>query len=328
MYSPLSLETITRTNSFYLTLSSDAPNIMYQSNTTSKFKTELSSPVYLDGNWQIALSEIQYTNNWHLFTAVYSFDVVIHKIIDEDESNSVFASASSASPLEKSTPIEEVDTESSSEGMSPDGNSITISPATRFSLTFHLELRAWRSVLCLCKWLSKELSRQISEIDPTILNTENDPLPIEFSFDSNTDIVSIFTIKSLKVSLTCSHGDQFFRILGFPPSQNGLYHLPMIGVKAANLYQNHLAIFVLCDIVSYQNVGTTQLRLLRSLPIKGRERKYDRVHQYFPKPYYMPVSVNFFKSIEIELQHDNNSPITFPDESKIILTVHLRRTGI
>ncbi|GFS59558.1 uncharacterized protein TNIN_195711 [Trichonephila inaurata madagascariensis] len=50
--------------SFYVTLPSDSSMHFFPENKISHFKTQLPSPVYLNGEWEVGLSEIIYPHSW------------------------------------------------------------------------------------------------------------------------------------------------------------------------------------------------------------------------------------------------------------------------
>ncbi|GFY67971.1 uncharacterized protein TNIN_431361 [Trichonephila inaurata madagascariensis] len=50
--------------SFYITLPSDSSMHFFPENKISHFKTRLPSPVYLNGEWEVGLSEIIYPQSW------------------------------------------------------------------------------------------------------------------------------------------------------------------------------------------------------------------------------------------------------------------------
>ena len=49
---------------FYLTLPSNASMKIYPNNTVAKYITKLASNIELDGEWEVALTEIMYTSKW------------------------------------------------------------------------------------------------------------------------------------------------------------------------------------------------------------------------------------------------------------------------
>jgi hypothetical protein len=49
---------------FYLTLPSNASMEIYPNNTVAKYTTKLPTSIELDGEWEVALTEIMYNNKW------------------------------------------------------------------------------------------------------------------------------------------------------------------------------------------------------------------------------------------------------------------------
>ncbi|KAF8790008.1 hypothetical protein HNY73_005096 [Argiope bruennichi] len=54
---------------FYVTLPSDSSMNYFPSNTQSSYRTKLSAPIILNGEWEVALSEISIPHNWFNITA-------------------------------------------------------------------------------------------------------------------------------------------------------------------------------------------------------------------------------------------------------------------
>ena len=50
--------------SFYITLPGNASMDLFPQNTLTHFKTKLSSPIQLDGDYEVALTEIMFPFNW------------------------------------------------------------------------------------------------------------------------------------------------------------------------------------------------------------------------------------------------------------------------
>ena len=50
---------------FYLTLPSNSSMEYFPANTLTNFKTKLAQPIELTGEWEVALSELQYPRSWY-----------------------------------------------------------------------------------------------------------------------------------------------------------------------------------------------------------------------------------------------------------------------
>jgi len=306
-------------NSFYLTLTSDSSHALFPTNTTNRFRTELSSPIQFEGNWQVALCEIHCTNNWRLFPKETSFDVIFQNRSKSSDFFEGFSSAHSSTQMLHSSPIPKAKTNSSFGDGEP----------TIFSFSLQIETTNFRNVCTLCSYLSKIVSERMAEFDSSLQDLEDlEQLPVRFSLQNNTELVSIVSNKNLQVSLHPGNSIDLFRNLGFEGDSSVYFDMPIRASNPANLFGCHVVIYVLCNIVTYQHVGASQLPLLSMLPIKGRDSQNEIIHKVFSKPNYKSVNTSYFNVIEIELVNDDNTPLTFQNNSKVILSLHFRRNGL
>ena len=68
---------------FYLTLPSNSSMHIYPRNTLTNYMTQLPNQVYLDGEWEVGLAEIQYPYTWNNVTEGNNYVYV--KVWNEDE---------------------------------------------------------------------------------------------------------------------------------------------------------------------------------------------------------------------------------------------------
>ena len=81
--------------------------------------------------------------------------------------------------------------------------------------------------------------------------------------------------------------------------------------------------FAYCNIVQPQIVGNSRKQLLRTIPITAGTLG-TTVHKEFISPHYVGVLTNVFDTIEIEIRNDYGRLIDF-QFGKIIIKLHLRR---
>ena len=67
-------------NQFYLTLPSNSSMDVFANNTTAKFVTKLPDVLELDGEWEVALSEIHYPHAWYNIPRNACKFIVFHKV--------------------------------------------------------------------------------------------------------------------------------------------------------------------------------------------------------------------------------------------------------
>ena len=71
-------------NQFYLTLPSNSSMDVFANNTTAKFVTKLPDVLELDGEWEVALSEIHYPHAWYNVPRNTCSFVIFYKTSDVD----------------------------------------------------------------------------------------------------------------------------------------------------------------------------------------------------------------------------------------------------
>ena len=52
-------------NTFYITLPSNSSKKLFPGNTAANYKTQLTHPIDLTGDWEVGLAEIQYMHTWY-----------------------------------------------------------------------------------------------------------------------------------------------------------------------------------------------------------------------------------------------------------------------
>ncbi len=297
-------------SSIYITVISDASTDRYPSNTPSKFKVDLSQPIILEGIWQVALTEIHISNNWYDISEDCSLDVEFEA---SHNRNSSFKSLNSSPSKEREEIEEEVDDVEQEQYM--------------FSVYF--QKKSFPSLSHLCLYLSNEISKQIPdkllEILPQSSVFEPSKPLVDFQIDQPLGHVRILPIKSVYVSLRFFNFSDIFTILSLDLSDNNSYDLPIEGDHPASLCSGSIGLFVLCNVINFQNVGNSQMRLLRMMPIKSSDRREDRHSHYLPNPYYITCIISYIETIEFELRKDNNQLPIFPQRSRIILVLHFKR---
>jgi len=83
-------------------------------------------------------------------------------------------------------------------------------------------------------------------------------------------------------------------------------------------------LYVYCDIVEKQVVGNVLAPLLRAVPTSHKNEFGDTVTCTFNSPYYVPLRVKSFSTIEIEIKDDYDRLIPFMF-GKSVVTLHFRK---
>jgi hypothetical protein len=83
--------------------------------------------------------------------------------------------------------------------------------------------------------------------------------------------------------------------------------------------------FVYCNIVSSQLIGTTRAPVLRVLATEFQRDKNINSSKIFEKPHYLPLASNLISSIEIKITTQTGNKFPFPATAPTILVLHFKK---
>ena len=109
-------------------------------------------------------------------------------------------------------------------------------------------------------------------------------------------------------------------ILGFPHTfitkdEEGKY--------PPSLNRGVYALYVYSNICEYSLVGDTQVPLLRAVPLQSSKKYGDVENTVFINPMYVGLSANFIDSIEVDIRDDTGKSIAF-EEGRTVVVLHFR----
>ena len=131
---------------------------------------------------------------------------------------------------------------------------------------------------------------------------------------------------SHKVTVDVKHGTTVWftgdiaTVLGF--DQDCVIKKKTSSPYAADINGGFSSMYVYTDIVDAQFVGDVKVPLLRIVNIEGEYG--STVHASFRNLQYVPVKVNSFETIEMNIKNDRNENVSF-EFGKSIATLHFRQ---
>ncbi len=131
---------------------------------------------------------------------------------------------------------------------------------------------------------------------------------------------------SRKVTVDVKHGTTVWfigdiaTVLGF--DQDCVIKKKTSSPYAADINGGFSSMYVYTDIVDAQFVGDVKVPLLRIVNIEGEYG--STVHASFRNLQYVPVKVNSFETIEMNIKNDRNENVSF-EFGKSIATLHFRQ---
>lgn len=260
---------------FYVVLPSNSSMRYFPHNTTTRFTTQLPQQIRLQGEWVVALTEIQIPLT------------IPHIPLDEEERSVNLLSEPSDLAGTK------LDISFVKPGIYKDAADL---------------VEEMNRLECLKGHIKFKLMRGNYVAMARVCNIACDK-----------------TLHVVKISKTLR------KILGFESHIARLYSfspdvMEICGDHPANLTSvlpDSLLIY--CDIVEPFVIGDVQARLLRSVDLGVDRYTYGNTKtKSFPNPMYLPLLINTFQTIEIDLRCQLGKPIPF-DFGLLTVTLHFKR---
>jgi hypothetical protein len=272
---------------FYVELSSNAP---FDLNTVSNFKNRIQLLHPLEGEWEVGISEISYTKSWR--NLKFNSDLSIEEMFS------------------KSKPY------------IPMVNVYGYAPFKNQRRGGVVRAGFYETVEKLCDEIEQEM---------TVFKDEVKSLP-EFFLDPVTKLVIIKpgVNKDGKENLP-RLSKELSELLGYdtysiehPPYNENQYLMPQ---RPAEISAGITSLFVYCNIIVPQYVGDTRAKLLRAVEIPNNLKFGDQAVVKYENPHYIPLVINDFEYIEIDIKDDANDRIRFM-YGRTRIKLHFRKCQI
>jgi hypothetical protein len=270
---------------FYIVLPSNNSMRYHPNNITTRFVTQLPQQIRLEGLWSVALSEIQIPMTFQ------------HIPQDEDE-RFVCVKNIAISPLETNR---------------------TRSDDSTTKVGF------------IRPGVYKHLESLIEEINS--LNCVKDYLHFHIEHGGYVSIRRIcLATECLEFNHTVQLSEKVRRILGFDSIKYQTIIVDKDGNPTIADYPANLAnglpttLMLYADICEPYVIGDVQAKLLRVVSLNTDKYKYGGVKiKNFSPPMYIPLLINSFQTIEIDIRDQQGRPIPF-DYGTLTVTLHFNRT--
>ena len=139
-------------------------------------------------------------------------------------------------------------------------------------------------------------------------------------------ITLTYSIPAGRFAIDISHGitvkfsRPLCRMMGLKSSMSS----PQMGIRSADLKKGIYSLYVYCDVCEETIVGDAKVKLLRIVPIHGKQGDY--VCHTYDFPIYTSVQTKNFNEIRILIADDAGKVVPFRS-GKSIVTLHFRRKG-
>lgn len=307
----------------YLTLPSNSND--YDDNTTSNFRARLPNPIELGGDgseWECGLAQIDYPN---------SFDNVTGERTKIGMRENMFFVRFKPNSVTRFVPLLEKVGENvytkEKEG-----------PSLR--LRFVIPVGSYDTIDGLVEAINRSIKKteftpesikpyNSSHLDAekmlnwfeTAKATHDAPIYLQYNKDTRrVHFILKWGIKDLLFSEKLHYilGISSERWVQFSSSE-------FITEYPPDLTAGFNTLFVYCNLIEPQIVGSSLLSLLRTVSIKGKQG--DFISEIFQSPHYVRVQTKTFDTVEIALKNDLNEYVRF-NYGKVIVKLHLRQISV
>jgi len=283
---------------FSVVLPSDASMDCYPDNTVAHYKTKLAYPICIDGDYEVAIMELIYPNNYHNF------------ILKE--------------PLVVSFPLTPLECERVSRR--PEDHDERVGFVNRFR--WELESGYFKNEQALVNYINTELLKQYKtiydgEFDEPFLKYDEKTRFMKFSLRGKTRAIGNrketlgvdeqvekkqIHLKAAAAGVSKAFIERFSLkdVVNKKPFEFGGYHL----------------MYVYSDIVTPYLVGDVQTPLLRT--IAPSSKRDEMVTVTFTNPYYVPVARRGIDTIQILINSELGEPMPFIG-GKSLVVLHFKR---
>ena len=299
---------------FMITLPSNASVQFYPENNPSSYKVNLPKLIELEGEWEVAIVNIQYPFNWPNYKE--EFIGVAATLLDMDDTGKQDFHQHS---IEYNTEINKLPgAEELATIIGEYRRTITDPPPVKI---VKLPTGFYRINGDIAKYVANLFNKRYLVHSREVRIKPN----IECFYDSILNRVT-FGGRFLKKYQFLTLSPRFHNSIGLSSEnwENKLF-ISEPGksedIKTQMEYLNTMYIY--CDIVKFQIVGDTQAPLLSTLVVQGYPG--EQIFCGFNPPYYIPLNQKSISTIEVRICTDTGDLVPFDPSGRVIIQLHFKR---
>lgn len=304
---------------FQVTLPSTSSIRFYPQNKPSHYNTMLKSPLHLEGEWEVALMDIQYPFNWNNFPGGEIAVIIQVRGVDGNSHDLQFQSHTADLQTKQTSNRYKLYDDSLSKELR--------FKATDYYMERHIDYTAI-IVVKIPPGYFKTVEALMSAFTDYFNNDNFEgPSAVKiFSVYNQITKVSKLSFENIQWCDVICRGNDFFKASGIKADDIGdnYFRSSIMGlVTGPSELPTISTMYVYTDIIKWQRVGDNEAPLLATLPIHGNPA--EQLFWSFNPPYYIPVAQETINSIEIKLTTDEGElfPIEIP--GKVICRLNFRR---
>ncbi len=308
---------LSQNSSFYVTLPSNGRKKYFPNNSTNNYKNSLAREIRLDGDWEVAVTEVHYPQTIKSIEKLSKIQFIVYR---ED----VYGTLKAKDPASTSNvdmkviriPLEYNLTD-------------TVIAAPRLSdficqsadnIVIELPVGRYTSPKDLGDYIASQLEIKLKALPDHTKSTNS---KITFAFDNRQNK---FTIKARLADLYYYKADDTSRLLGLEELKSSKYSAKRIAYEYVLPNPPKLnivnSLYIYTDIVENDLVGDELVPLLRAVDVSGEHGAI--IHEAFHRCYYKRVNRSNIPSIEIQLNTETGSEVKF-ETGHVISVLHFRK---
>ena len=312
-----------RTDQFQITLPSNSSLKFFGDNKPNNFTTKLPVRLSMEGQWEVALMDIQYPISGQNVQKDLTIGVVPSIEGKKRKATDAFdryvywhmtgdRERYPQEPLLQDEPSKTIVNWDVRTGLEPFAYA-------RFTVP-HGYYRSIKDVITV---LNKGFEAAYNQMGPSVGR------PLRLRYDPDADLVETENVEHA-VSLYTDN-PILNSIMGF---RNVYKDVKFYEIGIEKKFQSDISpqlevlqsMYIYTDIIKYQLVGDLESPLLGVLPVKGEYK--EQAFWYFSPPYYVPLNQSELDTINIQLRTDTGDPFPLHPNGKVIVRLHFRRKPI
>ena len=296
---------------FQITLPSNSSLKYSPDNKSSNFTTTLPAPITLEGEWEVALIDLQYPHNWmNIPNDVY----ILYGILPSKKGTEILKDMDDSFTFSLTAYANQIKEE------------LEFSKQVNFLqeklgkvMAVRLPRGYYNSVKDLVSVVNKGIQEELSRSDD---HAKGSLREIDIIYDLNPITRTMRLVrKGMTKLVTICHDKRVKAILDLASTEPTGKDEVVIEEKV--LIATTTSIYVYTDIIKYQYVGDAKVPLLGVLPVQGSDG--EQCYWSFQPPYYIPLSMTTLAAINMQLSDDTGEEIPFAKDGKVVARLHFRR---
>ena len=288
---------------FQITLPSNSSMKVSPDNRPGNFTTSLPTPLSLEGDWEVALIDLQYPHSW--FNMETDAHILFAFHLTKPNRNLIVS-------LQEGSDDRKEYTDTLKQEMDIAYKQKSLDSASDSWIYLRIPPGFYASLEDLIKILNHRIQVKLNGSH----RTSKEELDFSYSYDPITRHLTLTTVgmdaKILVVCLNPTIKKILDSVNEYVKLTDELHLIPSLN-----------SIYVYTDIIKYQFVGDAKVPLRGVLPAKGQDRSQE--YWSFQQPYYIPISATTIATVNIQLCDDKGEEISFHGDGKVVARLHFRR---